>query len=79
MESEARPLAVVTGANRGIGKEVARQLARPSLRLLKPPLALEPFATSMLWHARSDADPGCRWLRDMLLRAGAKTSATAKR
>ena len=37
------------------------------LRVLDPPLPLEPFALSMVWHPRFDADLAHRWLRDRLL------------
>jgi len=37
------------------------------LRVLEPPLPLEPFALSMVWHPRLDADPAHRWFREQLL------------
>ena len=37
------------------------------VRVLEPPLPLEPFALSMVWHPRFDADPGHRWLRDQFV------------
>ena len=51
-----------------ISERIARLIA-PSLnlRVLEPPLALEPFALSMLWHPRLDADPAHRWLRGQLV------------
>ena len=33
------------------------------LRVLKPPLALEPISFVMSWHRRNDAHPAQRWLR----------------
>lgn len=51
-----------------VSERIARALA-PSLGLdvLEPPLPLEPFVLSMVWHPRLDADPGHRWLRERLL------------
>ena len=39
------------------------------LRTLEPPIALRPYALSLLWHPRLDADPGHRFVREALLRA----------
>ncbi len=41
---------------------------RLGLKILDPPLPLEPFALSMVWHPRFDTDPGHRWLREQLIR-----------
>lgn len=50
-----------------VSERIARQLGPAlGLRVLEPPLPLEPFALSMVWHPRFDADPGHRWLRDTL-------------
>jgi DNA-binding transcriptional LysR family regulator len=47
-----------------IAERVARHYARTlPLRLLEPPLRIEGFAVSQLWHERSDHDPGAAWLR----------------
>lgn len=40
------------------------QAARFGLRMHAPPIELAPFAVSMVWHPRTDADPAHRWLRD---------------
>lgn len=51
-----------------VSERIARQLGpRLGLRLLDPPLPLRPFALSMVWHPRHDADPAHRWLRDRLV------------
>jgi DNA-binding transcriptional LysR family regulator len=39
------------------------------LRILEAPLPLPSFAVRLVWHARSDADPGHRWLREALVTA----------
>ena len=51
-----------------VSERIARLYAqRLDLAILEPPLPLEPFALSMIWHPRFDADPGHRWLRERLL------------
>lgn len=51
-----------------VSERIARKLApRLELEVLEPPIPLEPFALSMVWHPRNDADPGHRWLRERLL------------
>jgi DNA-binding transcriptional LysR family regulator len=44
---------------RRIAEEVA---PRYGLRVFRPPLAITGFALDAVWHARTDADPGRRWL-----------------
>jgi DNA-binding transcriptional LysR family regulator len=39
------------------------------LRVLESPIALRPYALSLLWHPRLDADAGHRFVREALLRA----------
>jgi DNA-binding transcriptional LysR family regulator len=52
-----------------ISERVARALApRLKLKLLAPPLPLEPYTLSQIWHPRQDADPAHRWLRETLVR-----------
>lgn len=41
------------------------------IALIDPPLSLPRITVSMTWHARSDADPLQRWLRDTLLATAA--------
>ncbi|MBS2024483.1 MAG: LysR family transcriptional regulator [Deltaproteobacteria bacterium] len=51
-------------------ERVARELAPLlGLRLLEPPLALKPYALSLVWHPRFDADEGHRFLREIFIRA----------
>ena len=58
-----------------ISERVAKAVApRLKLKLLPPPLPLEPYTLTLLWHPREDADPAHRWLRDLFVRA-ARTAA----
>lgn len=58
-----------------ISERIARLLGPAlGLRILEPPLRLAPYALSMLWHPRFDADPAHRLLRTRLLGA-ARASA----
>ena len=38
----------------------------PGLALLAPPLAIPGFTKTAAWHERTHADPGQRWLRELL-------------
>jgi DNA-binding transcriptional LysR family regulator len=38
-----------------------------SLRLLEPPMQLQPINQLMLWRSHAEADPGHRWLRSRVL------------
>jgi DNA-binding transcriptional LysR family regulator len=62
---------------------MARRCARVfGLTLSAAPIPLETFTISMLWHARSDQDPGHVWLRELirdLAREEAETPAPAPR
>ncbi len=40
------------------------------LRVLAPPIDVPAFTTSMVWHERSDLDPGHRWLREAVVAVG---------
>jgi len=53
-----------------VSERVAREHA-PSLglRLFDVPIPLRPYALSIVWHPRFDADPGHRFLRQALVRA----------
>ncbi|MEM9072761.1 MAG: LysR family transcriptional regulator [Myxococcota bacterium] len=67
-----------------ISERIARKLGPPlGLKILEPPLPFEPFALSMVWHPRFDADPGHRWLRERLLEVteamGARSHPRARR
>ncbi|MFM2140824.1 MAG: hypothetical protein RLZZ25_1089 [Gemmatimonadota bacterium] len=39
------------------------------LRLLEPPLPLEPYPLNLLWHPRLDNEPANAWLREVFIRA----------
>ncbi|MEM7158785.1 MAG: LysR family transcriptional regulator [Myxococcota bacterium] len=60
---------------------VSERIARRSadtlrLRLLEPPLPLQPFALSLVWHPRRDGDRGHAWLRERLVQASTALDAT---
>jgi DNA-binding transcriptional LysR family regulator len=59
-----------------ISERVAASLG-PSLglRLLEPPLALRPYALSLVWHPRFDGDAGHRFLREVFTRAAKEVAA----
>ena len=53
-----------------VSERVARPMASSlGLRVLDPPLELRPYALSLVWHPRFDADAPHRFLRDVLVRA----------
>jgi DNA-binding transcriptional LysR family regulator len=53
-----------------ISERLATRYAAPlGLRVLDVPLTLRPYALSLVWHPRVDADAGHRFLRDVLARA----------
>lgn len=73
--SAALHLAAETDYLLTVSERVARALApRLGLRVLAPPLPLSPYALSLVWHPRLDADPGHRFLRDALVRAAAQVA-----
>jgi DNA-binding transcriptional LysR family regulator len=48
-----------------VSERVARTAPRRGpLRMFRPPVPLDPFVVTMLWHARLDADPLHGWLRE---------------
>lgn len=49
--------------------------ARASLRLLDPPLPLEPIHEVLLWSGGTDTDPGLRWLRGRMMAVAAELDA----
>jgi DNA-binding transcriptional LysR family regulator len=61
-----------------VSERIARAFA-PSLglTLLDPPLALRPYALSLVWHPRFDADPAHRYLRDVFVRAAREAAGDA--
>ncbi len=53
----------VAALSRRIAEPAARTL---DLRLFPPPIPLAKSTVGMVWHDRLDADPGHRWLRDVI-------------
>jgi DNA-binding transcriptional LysR family regulator len=53
-----------------VSEHIARVMA-PSLdlRIVEPPLPLEPYTLQLVWHPRFDNDAGHRWLREAFLSA----------
>ena len=50
-----------------IAERVAQHYARTlPLRVLEPPVPIEGFVVSQLWHERSDHDAGAAWLRGLM-------------
>ncbi len=59
-----------------ISERIATRLAPTlGLELLEVPLPLRPYALSLLWHPRCDADPGHRFLREVFSRAASEAAA----
>lgn len=53
-----------------ISERIARRYASSlDLRVLEVPVALRPYALSLVWHPRIDGDAGHRFLRGVFLRA----------
>jgi hypothetical protein len=53
-----------------LSERVARvHASRLGLEIFEPPLSIDPYALSSLWHPRADADPGHRFLREAFVRA----------
>ena len=54
----------------------AAAVAGKSLGLIPflPPVELETFGYRMIWHERTQKDPACMWLRDIILRLSAQES-----
>ena len=51
-----------------VHERLARQLAdQTSLRLLEPPMSLEPIHQLLLWANRAEHDPGHRWIRNRIV------------
>jgi DNA-binding transcriptional LysR family regulator len=46
-------------------ERIARGPGR-SLQVVKPPIAVEGFSLSMIWHERTHQHAGHRWIRDAL-------------
>jgi DNA-binding transcriptional LysR family regulator len=59
-----------------ISQRIARRFAQSlSLEILDAPIKLRPYALSLVWHPRMDADPPHRYLREVFLRATAVAAA----
>jgi len=66
------PCSLVVGTDRiaTVHARLARQAAKMlPIRLLPPPIDIQPLTQAMQWHKHKENDPGMRWLRDLLLRA----------
>lgn len=74
------PLAVAeTDCVATLPSRLARSFAaRLPLRVLTPPISLEPIEVRQVWHRGSDADGAVRFLRKVV-RDAAKSSAPSKR
>lgn len=53
----------------------ARYRQALGLEVVEVPLKLRPYALSLLWHPRLDADPGHRFLREAFLRAAREAAS----
>jgi DNA-binding transcriptional LysR family regulator len=63
-----------------VSERIALQLGPAlGLKVLKPPLPLEPYTLSLVWHPRFDADPAHAWLRETLLEATRDLGAEVER
>jgi DNA-binding transcriptional LysR family regulator len=52
-----------------LSRRVAAPFAAPlRLRLLPPPVPLPRGRVGQVWHEQTDADPGHRWFRELVLR-----------
>lgn len=59
-----------------ISERIARQFEGSlGLRVLEVPLELRPYALSLVWHPRFDADPAHRYLRECFVRAAKESAA----
>lgn len=58
-----------------ISERIAKRYEEPlGLRLLTAPLRLRPYALSLVWHPRVDADGAHQFLREVFVRAAAETA-----
>ena len=64
--------AAVVAEAAGLAAEVAGLAVSP------PPIAVEGFDLSMLWHARTETDPAHRWFRQLVRKAGLSPSTNAE-
>lgn len=58
-----------------VSERIARRLAPAlGLEIHEVPLPLRPYALSLVWHPRHDADPGHRFLREVFVRAAQRAA-----
>lgn len=58
-----------------ISERIAKRLAPPlGLKIFEVPVALRPYALSLVWHPRFDGDAGHRFLREVFTRAARETA-----
>jgi DNA-binding transcriptional LysR family regulator len=61
-----------------VSERIARELgATLGLRIVAPPVPLDPYALSLVWHPRFDADPAHRFLRDVFKRGAGEKAGDA--
>jgi DNA-binding transcriptional LysR family regulator len=59
-----------------VPERVARAMAsRLGLKLVDPPIALQPYSLSLLWHPRMDGDAAHRWVRGCFLEAARRAAS----
>lgn len=59
-----------------VSERVARSMGAPlGLRILEPPLALQPYALGLVWHPRFDGDAAHRFVREAFVRAARQSAA----
>lgn len=59
-----------------VPERVARAMASQlRLRLLEPPVRLQPYALSLVWHPRFDGDAAHQWMREVLVQAATESAA----
>jgi len=61
-----------------VSERIAREFgATLRLRTLAPPVPLDPYALSLVWHPRFDADPAHRFLREVFKRGAGEKAGDA--
>jgi DNA-binding transcriptional LysR family regulator len=59
-----------------VSERIAKRYEAPlGLRLLPAPIKLRPYALSLVWHPRVDADPAHQFLREVFTRAAKETAS----
>lgn len=53
-------------------RSLARVASDPRLCIFEPPLCIEPFDFTLIWHRRRDGDQAHGWLRQMLMTHAAR-------